>query len=79
MFDIIVSDLPAEEPCATVSGAVQLLLALGIAFVVLVVLIWLCILLAGYIRKNAAKVKMNLGENTPVSAEAEKDDPPQEK
>lgn len=62
MLDIVVSELPQTEPEATFSGAGQLLVALPLAFLVLLFLLWLVIFLAGYIRRHAAKIRTSLGE-----------------
>ena len=77
MFDIIGSELPQAEPEATFGGAGQLLIALPLAFLVLLFLLWLVIFVAGYIRRHAARIRTSLGETvaakeTPPSSPEEK-------
>ena len=62
---------------ATFGGAGQLLIALPLAFLVLLFLLWLVIFVAGYIRRHASRIRTSLGETvaakeTPPSSPEEK-------
>ena len=62
MLDIVISEIPEVEEPATMSAAVQLIIGIGIAFIVLFALIWIVVLFANYLRRHAGKIRSNLGD-----------------
>ncbi len=53
MPDAVVSELPAEAPPATLESAGQLLLLLAVAFLATLLLLWMVILLARFLRRHS--------------------------
>lgn len=70
MLDIVISELPDAEPAATMGDAMQLIIGICIAFIVLFALIWVVVLFANYLRRHAGKIRSNLGA-APESAKNE--------
>ncbi len=60
MFDIVLSYTPKEEAPATMDTAMRLLIALGLAFLGMLVVIWLVILLTRLVKRHASAKVLNL-------------------
>lgn len=60
MFDIVLSYTPKEEPPATMDTAMRLLVAIGLAFLGMLVVIWLVILLTRLVKRHASAKVLNL-------------------
>ena len=60
MLDIVLSYTPKEEAPATMDTAMRLLVAIGLAFLGMLVVIWLVILLTRLVRRHASAKVLNL-------------------
>lgn len=60
MFDIVLSYTSKEEAPATMDTAMRLLIALGLAFLGMLVVIWLVILLTRLVKRHASAKVLNL-------------------
>ncbi|MGN0866310.1 MAG: hypothetical protein ACI4SG_01350 [Oligosphaeraceae bacterium] len=74
MPDVVVSELPAEAAPATLESAGQLLLLLAVAFLATLLLLWMVILLARFLRRHAVFSRETAQEAAPAREPEKKDD-----